>query len=82
MTDIGSWLLAIYAEQARHCCVSGETLRDLAVKKAIVEQCIAFLTWGDNNELMAVDLAQDVLKHLASAHADRPGYQKEWAVGT
>lgn len=56
-----------------------KTLADIAAKKAIVEQCIAFLTWDDNVET-AVDLATDVLKHLASAHADRPGYRQEWAV--
>jgi hypothetical protein len=59
----GSWLVL---DPAR-------VLRDVAAKRAIVDEC-AYLT--DLQWHLASPAA--TLRHLASAYADRPGYQEEW----
>jgi hypothetical protein len=63
-------------------------LRDVAAKRAIVDE--AALAFGatavddevrDHVESVRQLWELDVLRPLASAYADRPGYREEWAPG-
>jgi len=55
---------------------ANHALAEVAAKKAIVSQ---FEAAGAALSVESIETLDLTLRHLASAYADRPGYQPEWA---
>ncbi|MFF9003653.1 DUF6221 family protein [Streptomyces achromogenes] len=56
-------------------------LREVAAKRAIVDDIAHEIHWGARSNLDyqdAVDVFKRTLKRLALPYADRPGYREEW----
>jgi len=76
--DDPHWLSERVEHIIRHDPAS--VLRDVAAKRAIVDELTRVDKWdgdgvGGHN---AYALAEAILRHLAAAYGDRPGWREEW----
>lgn len=67
----------------RKCdCIHGWALADIEAKRAIIANCLTWIggepdnAWYDGGRPQ--DLAEETLRLLGSAYADRLGYLDEW----